>query len=148
MDTSREVIVNLTRLIDIPTIRKYLSVDDNYKVMNIEILEDFIPDLVGTLWFLVTKDNQDFGIMAIRDFSSNCVEFHGAIFKDFRNKDSFITVKTCLDILRNNSKIVYVTKTPSNNIAAIKWLHKMGFTHKTTIVNGYKTSDLLLFGEV
>lgn len=138
----------LTRLTDVSQVKQLVSRDVLYKTMlEMEHLDGYVPDLSMSSWLLVNKDGLDVGILMLRPFGGNCINFHGGVFKEHRNQGTAELVKECLELVRKQFHNVFITTINEHNIISIKLVKKIGLIEKTRIVNGYKTGDLIIFGE-
>jgi len=131
------------------TIKNFLLKDNLYKsILGVSDIEKWYPDLITTAWFIVYNDLNKIGILALKEFSNNCVEFHGGLVEASRGKDTVNILKYCLSTLRvATPTIKYVTKVNSNNKPCLALLRKYGFVEKTIIKQGYSDGDLVLLGE-
>lgn len=142
------MLVTMRRLLDAEEVKRLVHKDVLYKTMlEIGTLEGYVPDLHVSAWFLVSRDGIEVGIMIAKPFGTNCINFHGGVFKEFRGQETPELVRECLEILRKQFNGVFMTTVNEHNTASIKLVKKLGMIEKTRIVNGYKTGDLIIFGE-
>ncbi len=141
--------LSLIPIKEIRTLKKYLLRDELYKsILDIDELEDYKPDLNESLWCLVKEDEKEKALLLFKQFSSNCIEFHGGVFKVHRSQDTSNQLKFLLKkIKEGNAGAPLVTKIVSTNIPALKVVEKMGFIQKCVIKNGARSGDLVVLGE-
>lgn len=138
---------SLYRINSSSDIKNFLRKDNLYhSILQVSDLDKWIPDTIFTAWFIFQIENKKAGIIAIKEFSSNCVEFHGGLLEHYRNKDTINMLKYCLTTLRIKDS-TYVTKVPESNKKCLAMLKKYGFKELTIIKNAYKTDNLVLLGE-
>jgi hypothetical protein len=141
--------LSLTPFTTVLSIKKYLRRDDLYKeILDLDDLDEYQPNLKESVWCLVKEGDEEKAILLFKLFSSNCIEFHGGIFKEHRSQDTAKKLKYLLDkIKEGNSGAALVTKIVATNIPALKVVEKMGFKQKCIIKNGARSGDLILMGE-
>lgn len=112
-----------------------------------EDLDNWIPDIRFNNWYAVIEDHSLIGLFVTRQVTDNCVTFHGGLYKEFRRQDTPSKLQEIISTLKQEFPSKYMTTVNSNNQAVIKLLQKSNFIHKTTITEGCKNGDLLIFAE-
>lgn len=139
--------IRLNKIYDKDAIKIHLKRDEIYKnILGVDSMDDVVLDTTCTSYLLVSNNSIDMGILILRDFSSNCISFHGGTYKQYRGSTKEI-LKVCLERIKNDLNCVLVTTILEFNEPAISLVKKLGFTEKCRIKNGSKVGDILLFGE-
>lgn len=139
--------MKLIKISDQQYIKRLLSIDSLYKnILDTEFLNSF--NLNNTFWFSIFHNEEIIGIIGLNSLSNNCASFHGGLYKKYRHINSPELLKIALTLLHEiYPDVVFITTVPSNNLNCIKLLNKTGLIHKTTIKNGYKNNDMLIYSE-
>lgn len=140
--------ISLIPIFDIDELKTLFNKDDLYKsVLGTDTLDNWTPDVQNILWFKAINNNKTIGVIFFRVICSNCLAFHAGVYKEFRGVNSSGYLKECLNIVRKDSNMSFVTMLNSNQLAAKKAVEAAGFIYKTTIKNGYIDGNMLLYGE-
>lgn len=130
-------------------IKILLSIDDLYQtVIGCKNLAHWTPDFIHTDWFMIEVNDEIIGILQIRDFTDNCISFHGGLKKKARGQDTLLK----FDEMIRHIKILYpnyalFTHVDSSNREVRALLNKTTFKHKMTVPHGYSTGDLMIYAE-
>lgn len=144
-----KVNVTLSKIDSIEKIKQYLFKDRLYKHILGETIDigTWNPNLSNAMFFKVMKDSEIIGIFILKEFTSNCVSFHGGLYKYFRGRYTVEVLQEILEDLRKTLNCTFITTICSTNIGAQKIVTNAGFKLKTIIKNGSTNGDILLFGE-
>ncbi len=140
--------ISLTNITD-PEIIKYLLFKDNlYKgIGQVDTEITLNPDIYNVNWYQIIVDDKLTGLIFVKLLVGNTMCFHGGAYKAHRGENSGRILKECLKQLRNIYKCTFVSTVPESNRLAANLLKKAGLIQKTIIINGYKKSNMILFGE-
>lgn len=140
--------INLVKLEDKELIQTALIKDELYKAMvGAYFNNDFDPQIKNTAWFLSLESGKVKGLSYITGFTSNCVCYHGGIYKEFRGKDSLrIFLETLAQVRKIvNKKIIFTIS--SHNKQAQGMAKKAGYIYKTTIQDGFESGPVEIYAE-
>lgn len=133
---------------DLYEIKTCLAKDNIYKqILEIDSLDNWVPDLYHTLWILPCLEHKEIGIMCFQQFSTNTLIFHGGLFKQYRGMNSKNWLQEILAKLRQTNDFQYITTVLTHNKLAQKLLKQSNFKQIGYIKNGSKKGDLILYGE-
>lgn len=140
--------IYLVRLDNEEIIQTALLKDELYKQMvGAYFNGSFDPQMKNTAWFLAMENNVAVGLIYITGFTSNCVCYHGGIYKEFRGKDSVrIFLESLIEIKKLLKKKIIFTISP-NNPKAIAMAKKAGYIYKTTIEDGFESGPMNIYAE-
>lgn len=138
--------IQLIKTTDKEELKELLKIDDIYKGIYPQLLTNFSPNWDTCSWFKVIEGENIIGIFAIQDFVTNCLIFHGGLYKKYRGSNTPRILKQCLSIVKQQvPTVAFITTVLEHNKAALKLLNLSGFCYKTTIyTNTYNT---LIYGE-
>lgn len=122
------------RITNKSVINSYFIKDDLYKsILCVASITDIkIPKADAVL--VVTKNNEEIGLVLLQDLKNGYVNFHAGLFKEFRHKNTAQILKQTLKVIK---RLVFplhlVTTVPVLNIAAQKIDERAGFRYKRTV---------------
>lgn len=129
-------------------IKVLLEIDDVGKDMELyDDVKSFVPNVYSNSWFKIKDSGMTVGVFVLQEVTNQCAAFHGGLFKEYRHQHTVKILLGCLDFIHKLIPYKLVTFVNSTNVAMVKVFHKANLVHKTTIKNGYKTGDMLVFGE-
>lgn len=140
--------IKLIKLKDIKEVKPALLRDSLYKSFMLdEVSLDYLDTIIHE-WYIGFENHIPVGLFMINYFSSNCVEFHGGMYKEHRGKETPKRLRQAINILKEEKKCKFITKHPASNSLATKVVEKAGFKLSLTIPDACKDGDLLIFTEV
>jgi hypothetical protein len=140
--------IELVKLNNPNEVKTCLERDELYKnTLGITDLEEWDIDLLSTYYFLVKDNGVDVGVLVLREFSSNCLCFHGGAYKEHRGKETPRRLKESLQLIKDLLNCKFITTVSAYNKAALRVDKAIGFEIKTIIKDGCKSGDLYILGE-
>lgn len=110
-------------------------------------ISEYKPDFKHTVWLLIYRNNEEYGLLIIRDVAYKVLSFNFAVFEKYRNQNTKEILELSMKLLKEKLNCQFIITVQETNLKSISVVEKLNFEPIKRFKKAGDNQDLILFTE-